>query len=78
MKCVICELDFDYYDESKQCLHCWCISHNMPCECSGEKVPLCFQEPPAISKTMKKYWANQKKKGEKVPLCFQEDEEDLK
>ena len=44
MKCVICELDFDYYDESKQCLHCWCISHNMPCECSGEKVPLCFQE----------------------------------
>jgi hypothetical protein len=39
----------------------------------GEKVPLCFQEPPAISKAMKKYWANQKKKGEKVPLCFQEN-----
>ena len=37
MKCVTCELDFDYYDESKQCLHCWCISHNMPCECRDEE-----------------------------------------
>ena len=33
MKCVICEVDFDYYDESKQCLHCWCISHNLECQC---------------------------------------------
>lgn len=34
MKCVTCELEFEYEDPSGQCLTCWNHSHNMPCECS--------------------------------------------
>ena len=34
MKCITCELDFDYYDESNQCLHCWRISNNIECDCA--------------------------------------------
>ena len=33
MKCTTCDIICDY-DESEQCLHCWCISNNIECECS--------------------------------------------
>ena len=33
MNCVTCGIICDY-DDSKQCLHCWCISNNIECECA--------------------------------------------
>lgn len=32
MKCVTCGIVCDH-DDTNQCLHCWCISHNLECQC---------------------------------------------